>query len=139
MTNPVQRNPESSPLLQPWREELLLLVLRGAAVLGLFAIVVNLLTGEINIFLPIYIAMYAGVLLLLFFRLPYYYRAGLLILLTYGFGLRGLLTTGIWGESRVFFIAFVVLTGFLFSPRIAVGASGIVVISSTIIGWLILT
>jgi len=139
MTNITQSSSSTSVSLQQWREDLLTLVLRGGAILGFIAILINVLTGTVNIFFPIYVGIYTGVLLLLFLRLPYLYRAAFLLLLIYGFGLRDLLATGILGDARLFFAAFVVLTGFLFSPAGALVASAVATISILMTGWLVLT
>jgi GAF domain-containing protein len=113
--------------------------LRAAAVLGLVAISTNVATGAVNIFFPVYVAIYAGVLLLLFLRLPYLYRAALLLLVIYGFGLRELLGTGILGAAPLFFVGLIVMTGFLLSPRVAALAAVISLITVAISGWLIVS
>ncbi len=125
--------------LQQWREDLLNLVLRGGAILGLIAVIIGVLTRAVSPFTPIYVAIYAGVLLLLFVRLPYLYRAALLTLLVFGLGLRDLLAAGILGDSRIYFAAFIVLAGFLFSTGGAVFSTLAVTISILITGWLVST
>jgi GAF domain-containing protein len=138
MTTPASRAPEPGSL-QTWHEDLLLLVLRGIGILGFAAIVVSLVSRTIDAFLPIYLAMYAGVILLLFFRLPYRSRAVLLMLLVYGFAVRSLVISGINGDARVFFIGFIVIGGFLFSNRMAVGFGALTAFSILVVNWLIST
>ena len=139
MTIPNRGNAPGTAPLQQWREDLIVLVLRGGGVLGFLAILVSVLTGAANIFFPIYAAIYAGVLLLLFLRLPYLYRAAFLLLLVYGFGLRDLLTNGILGDGRIFMAGFIVLTGFLFSVGGAIVSAIVVAITILVAGFLVLS
>ena len=139
MTVPARTSLPATSSLQQWREDLILLVLRGGGLLGLLFILVSVLTGAANIFFPIYAAIYAGVLLLLFLRLPYLYRAAFLLLLVYGFGLRDLITNGIQGDAPIFLAAFIVLSGFLFSAAGAAVSAGVVVVTILLSGYLVLS
>jgi GAF domain-containing protein len=57
----------------------------------------------------------------------------------YVLGVSGLFETGIWGDARVFFLAFIVMSGLLFSPRAGINAILLSTISITFFGFFILS
>jgi GAF domain-containing protein len=122
-----------------WRENFLHLILRGALVFGLGALIPTLLTNQDPAFLTIYSVAYIVLLIIAFVPVPYLFRAWTFITLFYLIGASGLLDTGIWGDSRVFFVSMVVVTAMLVSPRAAVGATILTLFSTGIAGWFILS
>ncbi len=121
-----------------WRNNFLRNTLIGASIFGLVALAPTFFSAA-----PIYIAIdaaaYAILLLVTFARLPYRLRAGTLLALIYVLGLSGLFETGIWGDARLFFLAFVVMTCLLFSARAGITAIAISLASTIVLGWLILS
>jgi GAF domain-containing protein len=122
---------------QQWREQFVRVLLTGASLFGALAVGASFLSPTEFIFRLIYSAAYIILLLVTFVRLPYWLRAGTLLLLVYALGLSGLFETGIWGDSRVFFLALVIITGLLLSPRAATLSIILTTISTTTVGWLL--
>jgi len=122
---------------QQWREQFVRVLLTGASLFGALAVAASFLSPTEFVFRFIYSAAYLLLLLVTFLRLPYWLRAGVLLFLLYALGLSGLVETGIWGDSRVFFLALVIFSGLLFSPRAAVFSIIFTTLSTTLVGWLL--
>ena len=122
-----------------WRERFLRSMLIGASIVGFFAVVSTFLTGRPPIFLIFYSIAYAILLVITLARLPYWFKAGFLLFIIFAIGVSGLLESGIWGYARVFFLAFIVMAGLLFSPAAARNAIIISLLATAAIGWLILS
>lgn len=123
---------------QHWRETFLRAILNGASVLGILAVAAAFFTRTDTIYIATYVGAYILLLLITLARLSYSVKAGFFLFLIYAIGLSGLLETGIWGDVRVFFLALVVMSGLLFSPRIALVTAGISVLTASLMGLLIL-
>ena len=121
-----------------WRNSFLRNTLIGASIFGLVALMPTFFSAA-----PIYIAIdivaYVVLLLVTFARLPYRVRAGTLLALIYALGLSGLFETGIWGDARLFFLAFVVMTSLLFSARAGITAIVMSLATTIALGWFILS
>ncbi|RPH62900.1 MAG: GAF domain-containing protein [Chloroflexi bacterium] len=123
---------------EKWRQRFLQIVLWGAAIAGLAAVLSTL--GETNLGVKIaYFVAYGILLLVTFTRLPYWLKASVFLFLIYAVGAIGLVETGIWADSRVFFLAFITMSGLLFSPRATLISGIICLVSIGITGWLVLT
>lgn len=122
-----------------WRQTFLRTILIGACIFGLIALVPAFFSNSASLYIGIYSAAYAGLLLVTFINFPYQVKAGLFLLLIYAIGLSGILENGIWGDSRVYFLAFIVVSTLLFSPRAGIIATIISLLSLIIGGYLILT
>lgn len=122
-----------------WRENFLRNILRGAAIFGLLAVISTFTTNVEPLYLAIYTGAYIALLAVIFLPLPYWLKAGTFLALFYGLGFSGLLETGIWGDSRVFFLAFITMTTLLLSPRAGVIATILSLLSALIIGVLVVT
>ncbi len=123
-----------------WRENFLNPILLGSAILGLIALIPGILTTNDPIIIGVYISVYAALLIVVIFnKLPYWLRTGVFLFLVYALGASGLLETGIWGDSRVFFLAFIILSTLLFSPRAGVIATSLSLVSTAIVGYFVLT
>lgn len=121
-----------------WRNTFLRTTLIGTSVFALIALIPTFFSAA-----PIYIAIdaaaYVILLLITFARLPYRLRAATLLALAYILGFSGLFEAGIWGDSRLFFLTFVALACLLFSARAGIAAIVISLISTIVVGWLILS
>jgi GAF domain-containing protein len=103
-----------------WRERFLLLVLRGASVLGLLALTLLVLSAA-NPEAKLIAGLMYGTLLLATTatRIPYPIRAGVLLVLLYFAALALLFDYGV-AEASILFIGLVVMTGLLLPARNAI-------------------
>ena len=123
---------------QSWRENFIRIILICASVFGLVAYVATFFNANDFIYEAIYTIAFACLLVVTFIKLPYVLRAGVFLALMFVLGLSGLFETGIWGDSRVFFLAFIVMSGLLFSPRAGITAIVISMVSMIVFGFLTL-
>lgn len=125
--------------VQTWRENFLRLLLRGTSAIGLFALVAIFFVYEEPLFLTIFSLFYAIILIATFVRMPYQARAWIFAIIFYFLAINGLAETGISGSARMFFIAFVMVTGMLLSTRTTIAAAGFSLITIGIAAWLALS
>lgn len=131
--------PSTAFSFQIWREGFLRIILRGAAIFSLVALIPTLLTNTNPLFFVLYGVIYAALLVAAFAPLPYRVRAWTFISLFFLLGVSGLLDTGIWGDSRVFFVFMTATTAMLISPRAAIWTALITILSTAIAAWFVLT
>lgn len=130
--------PNSIPIFsfQEWRDRFLRIVLFGGCVFGLVGLVQTYFTATNPVYILIYASAYLFLLIVtLISRLPYWLRAGTFLLLLFTIGLGRLFETGVWGDSRLFFLALIVTGGLLFSPRLATTSIIASSLSIAVIGW----
>ena len=135
--NPREQAPEIS--YARWRNRFLQSLLVGACLFGLLAVPPAVMGSANLAFSIIYVAAYLVLIATTVVRLPYWVKAGILLVLVFGIGVSGLLDTGIWGDSRTFMIGFIVLATMLFSPRAGWVALALTLITYAVAGWFILT
>jgi len=136
--NQTNRTVVSSTSFQTWRETLVRVLLICVSIFGFIALVAIIFNSTVLINKVIYASVYACLLVVTFVPLPYTVRAGVFLDIIYILGLSGLIKTGVWGEALMFFLAFIVMGGLLFSPRVGIYAIAISMGSITIFGFLIL-
>jgi GAF domain-containing protein len=124
--------------LQNWRENFLRVILRVALIFGLLALIPSLRADVNPVLVAINIGTYILLMLMTFAPLPYLLRAWVVISLSFTLGIVGLVDTGIWGDSRLFFLATVVFTGMLVSPRAAIGTTVASLGMTALVGWLLI-
>jgi GAF domain-containing protein len=124
---------------QAWREQFLRLILRGAVIFGLATLIPTLLTNTEPIFFILYGIAYLVLIIIAFVPLPYLLKAWTFIALFYLLGVGGIFDTGIWGDSRVFFVAAAAITSMLISPRAGIWAAFFTILTSVLGGWFVLT
>lgn len=106
-----------------WRERFLTVVLRGSCVLGFFATVLYLFSPSSTVYKVLAVTTYAIlVLATVFSRLHYGVRAGIFLFLFFFAGFSSLIDYGI-ADASILFLAFIVMTGLLFSPRSGIYAA----------------
>src|SRR5215510_15126865 len=100
-----------------WRERFLNLVLRGACVLGLIAIMLYLFGSSSPLYKVLAIITY-GILVMvtLLNKLDYRLRAGVFLALLYLSGFTSLIDHSM-AEAAILFLGFIVMTGLFFSGR----------------------
>ena len=133
----IPSNP-SSFSFQTWRENFVRIILIWASGFGFIAFVVSFFNSNALIYETVYAFAFVCLLVVTFVRLPYLLRTGVFIALMYMLGLSGLFETGIWGDARVFFLAFIFMSGLLVSPRAGINAIVISLISLSVFGFLVL-
>ena len=132
---------ETSPTVfdyKTWRESFLRIILTLAAGVGLPVVIISVYGSTNPVFTGIYIGAYVILLAATFLPVPYWVRTGVFLFLLYVLSVSGLLETGIWGDSRVFGLAFIVFATLLFSPKAGWVTLGITMLSIIIAGWCIL-
>ncbi|MFZ5879653.1 MAG: GAF domain-containing protein [Chloroflexota bacterium] len=125
--------------VQTWRENFLQLLLRGTSIIGLFALIAIFFVYEEPLFLTIFSAFYALILIATFVRMPYQARAWIFTIIFYFLAINGLAETGASGSARMFFIAFVMVAGMLFSTRTTIAAAGFSLVTIGVAMWLALS
>jgi len=130
---------DSQPVYRQWREGLIRPILNIALVLGFFALVAAILTEQSTVITLIFIGAYISIVLIAISPLPFWLRAGIILLVTFALGLNELLSLGIEGDSLIFFLAFITLTTMFYSPRGGAIAVAVSLMTFGIMAWLSLT
>src|SRR5512141_2632244 len=120
-----------------WREKFVRPMLVGALGFGLVALILGLTTNQGVIQNAVFIVSYLLLMAVTFLQFPYWLRISVFLLLVYGLALSELFSTGILGDSVMFFLALVMFATLMFSPR--AGAISLVITLCTIgiVGWLV--
>jgi GAF domain-containing protein len=117
---------------------LLKIFLWGASAFGLYEVISNL--GRTTLVMTAgIIVIYLILLVATIFPLPTQLRAGILLAVIFILGLNELFQTGIFGNSRIFFLAFSLLAAILFGRREYLISLGICVVAMAFMGWLLVT
>ncbi len=119
----------TSAVYEKWRESITPPMLRGAAIVGLFALPVALATNPGPLQNAVFVASYVILLVVTFVKFPYWARMSAFLLMIYALGLTTLLTTGILGDGDFFFLALVVFATLLFSPRAGWSMVGVMLLT----------
>ena len=121
---------------EQWRERFLNIVLRGACILGLIAIVLYLFSSATPLYKVLMVTAY-GILVVVTFldKLQYRVRAGVFLFLLYFAGFSSLIDFGI-AEAAILLLGFVVMTSLLFSLRAGIySVIGVSILSIVLFGW----
>jgi GAF domain-containing protein len=137
--NPTAKSPSSIFDYGNWRKEFLQAILVGASVFGFIALVANFITGADPSDLITYSSAFVILLLTTLIPFPYWLKAMVFLVLVYALGISGFLDTGLWGDSRVFMLALVIMACLLFSPLAGIISATIGTLTTIGFGWLILT
>jgi GAF domain-containing protein len=129
-------NEKTRIVYQNWREQFVAPLLIGSLVLGLFALIPALISAQSIYLDAAFIAVYLAVGLVTIVRFPYKVRMGVFLFLIYVLGLSELLSTGILGDGLFFFLAFIILSTMMLSPRYGMVATAVNLITFLFTGWL---
>jgi GAF domain-containing protein len=125
------------------RERILTVVLMGAALLGLFAYIVNVrLAIQQNVWgwVAIYTIAFSWVCAIAFVRqIAYNIRAASMLIILYALGIVSALQYGAAGDSRIWFFGAAVLAGVFMGLRVGVASILITTITYVALGWLMST
>jgi len=128
----------ASYIYESWRNRFLRAVMIGALVFGLIALIPNILQAPGKIFAALYIIAYIALAVVAFAPTPYNLRAGTFLFLIYGLGVVGITQDGLWGDARLFFLAFIGVSLLLFTTQVGIAAA-ILSLITLFIGKLLLT
>ncbi len=117
---------------------LLKIFLWGASAFGLFEVISLIGHTTLAITAGI-IAVYLLLLVATIFPLPIHLREGVLFAVIFILGLNELFQTGIFGNSRIFFMAFSLLAAILFGRREYLISLGLCIVTVAFMGWLLVT
>jgi GAF domain-containing protein len=135
--SPEQEKPVFS--YQQRQEQFLRTILYATCIFGLPALIVSALTNKNNLAVGVDIGVYVVLLLVTFFRFPYWMKAVVLLSLIYALGFVGLTETGIWADSRLFFLGFIAMATLLFSATAGIVAAIISFASIAVVGQLVIS
>ncbi|HAV76904.1 MAG TPA: hypothetical protein DCX53_06070 [Anaerolineae bacterium] len=121
-----------------WRERFLRSIQIGGLVFGLIALIPNLITAPNAVFITIFLTAYFLLILTTVIKFSYNVRAGMIVFLLYGLGVSGIFENGLWGDARLFFLAFVCMSLLVFNYRFGIIATGLSMVTFAIGGWLVL-
>jgi GAF domain-containing protein len=100
-----------------WREQFLQRILILTAVIGLFVLILGLVSTSDIVLQSIYIGVFVLLVVAILIRLPYTVKAIIFSLLPLILGFSSLTETGIRGDSLFFFLAFVSFSSLLLGSR----------------------
>ena len=136
--NPGETESELS-VYRRWREGLMRPILNIGLVFGFIAVVAGILTNQSISITLIFIGAYTSLVIVAVTPLPFWLRAGVLVLAAYALGLNELLSYGIEGDAIFFFFGLIVLTTLLFDLRGGIIAVAVSLITFGVMAWLSLT
>jgi len=129
--------------IQNWREQVLIGLLRGATVAGLFAVIAGVnyaLTRDLWSRLVLYIVAYGAILAVtLIRRTPYHVRVAVLLSLIYALALSELSSAGLSGTGRTFLLVLPILAAIFWGTRAGIVTLTLSFITMVIFGWIIVS
>jgi GAF domain-containing protein len=122
-----------------YRSSILKNIFTGLLIVGtilLFASAYTMFLRRDWILIGIYFIAYIGLLAITFIKkLPYAFKASLLLLLFYLLAITGLLESGLSGDGRIFLLSFIILAVFLFGFRVGIITGVIGLLTLAVFGW----
>jgi GAF domain-containing protein len=129
---------ETQALYKNWREGFARPLLIGALIFSSFIIIPALNSAE-NTFLDvIFIAVYAVAIVVTFIQFSYRVRMGVFLLSFYAIGVGELIRYNILGDSNIFFLAVIVFSTLMFSPKAGMAAIAVSVLTCIAVGVLMI-
>ncbi|MBI3163256.1 MAG: GAF domain-containing protein [Chloroflexi bacterium] len=124
-------------LYKSWRERFVLPLLLGSLIFGAIGLLPTIIASESVLVDGLFIATYALIAVSAIFNFPYSARISAFLLGAYVLGMAELISLGILGDSLFFFLALVVFSTMLHSPRAGVVSIVTVMITFAVMGTLI--
>ena len=122
--------------VQVWRQQTLRGVLYAVAAFGAVALAVALSQVQDPWMIPIYVGVYAGLLVITFWRrVPYTVQALVVLSLVYVMGVFGLLEDGLSGDGRVFLLTLPLLAILLYGRREGILTLALALVTLAVFGW----
>lgn len=134
-------NPEDATriLYKNWREGFALPLLIGVLIFGALALIPAVNASESTLIDSIFITTYVMTGLVTVARFSYLVRMSVFLLGIYILGLSELITYGILGDSLFFFLALIIFSTILFSPKTGVITIFVNIFTFILFGWLMLS
>lgn len=121
-----------------WRERFIRPLLFGVMIFGAAALIPAIRVSNSILVNTIFVTTYLLIALVAILRFSYLIRISAFLLGIYVVGLGELLTHGILGDSLFFFLAIIIFSTMLVSPRAGIISIGIDLITFVVMGWLML-
>ena len=122
--------------VQVWRQQTLRGVLYAVAAFGALALVFALSQVQDPWMIPVYVGVYAGLIVITFWRrIPYTVQALLVLSLVYVMGVMGLLGDGLSGDGRVFLLTLPLLAILLYGRREGILTLALAIVTLAVFGW----
>ncbi len=122
-----------------YRSVILQNIFTGLLIIGtilLFTSVYTIFLQKDWILIGVYFIAYFALLAITFIKkLPYVFKASLLLLLFFALGVTGLFESGLSGDGRIFLLSFIILAAILFGFRAGLIAGVIGLITLAVFGW----
>ncbi len=137
----IPNNPEETTraLYKNWREGFATPLLIASLVFGLLALIPAISAAKSNFISIIFILTYVAAGIVTFIPFRYTVRMGVFLLIVYVLGLSELATHGILGDSLFFFLALIITSTMMLSPKAGIIAIAIDLITFVFFGWLLLS
>ncbi|HNA87772.1 MAG TPA: GAF domain-containing protein [Anaerolineales bacterium] len=133
--NPFTSNSTTQEVYRLWRERFIRPLLFGVVIFGAAALLPAIRVSNSILINSIFIATYLLIALVAIVRFSYLIRISAFLLGIYVVGFSELLTHGILGDGLFFFLAVIVFSTMLLSPRAGIISIGINLITFAIMGW----
>jgi len=121
------------------RIKFLNLMMRGASVLALFALISGILQDISTFQKAVYVVLYVTLALATFIPLPYWLKAGVFAAIFFVAAIVVLLERGIYTDATIFFLTFSLLALLLFDFKAGIIATAMNLISILVVGWVYVT
>lgn len=139
VSEPASSIESTEKLYRSWRERFVLPLLVGSLILGAVALLPTIVASESPMIDGVFITTYVMVAVSAFFNFPYIIRVSTFLLVAYVLGMAELLNLGILGDSLFFFLALVIFSTMLLSPRAGLVSIVVVIITFLVMGTLFQT
>jgi GAF domain-containing protein len=134
---PVNPQDSTRQLYKNWREGFALPLLIGVLVFGAVALVPAVIASDSILIDAIFITTYLITGLVTVTRFSYAVRMSVFLLSVFMLGVGELITHGILGDSLFFFLALIIFSTILFSPKAGIIATALNIVTFLLFGWLI--
>ncbi len=122
-----------------WRERFAIPLLVGVLILGSIALIPALIGSASPLIDTIFITVYVLTGIVTVVRFSYVVRMSVFLISIYVLAISELISLGILGDSLFFFLGLIIFSTILLSPRIGTASLGLVILTFTLFGWLMLS
>ena len=129
-------NTTTQEVYRLWRERFIRPLLFGVMIFGAAALLPAIRVSNSVLVNAIFITTYMLIALVALVRFSYLVRISAFLLGVYVVGFSELLTHGILGDGLFFFLATIIFSTMLLSPRAGIISIGIILVTFIVMGWL---
>ncbi len=138
-TDPATNLESTERLYKSWRERFVLPLLVGNLIFGAIALLPTIIASESPVIDGIFITTYVLIAISAIFNFPYAIRISTFLLGAYALAIAELISLGVLGDSLFFFLALIVFSTMLLSPRAGFFAIALSILTLALMGYLIQT